>query len=103
MDREVGSKKLNIVLYEVNSTLADMAVYLAQKASDALTKSCSLQLQQVVLQPYMWLNFAVIPFQVLSHRSHCLLSLKQKHTLSEVGTPLKKAEGAGATARSQSV
>lgn len=83
MSKETTEKVLNIGRKVVYSTLAGMVAHLAQKVRDTLTTSCWLELQWIVIQPYLMFSPTVIKFQVRLHLSGRFVSWKLKKTGTE--------------------
>lgn len=102
MNREIGAKKLNIFLNAMNSTLAEIAFQLVQKALDVLTKLCLLGPLPLVIEPCIWFNRAVIQFQILLQRMDVFVSFKQNKSLFKSGLPLAGPHGVDETARDHS-
>lgn len=88
MRKEIVRRKLNIVSNAGNSTLTSMTANVVQKACDRLANPGFLGPSLVVIQPYLWFNPAVIPFQELSQRPDGFGSLKQQETFFEASPPL---------------
>lgn len=76
--REVKYKKLNLVRKPENGSLEDIASGLVQNAWDTFTKYRLLGPLHDVIEPYMWLDRAVLKLLALLRRSERLVSLKQK-------------------------
>lgn len=102
ISREVRRKRLNIVQDAVKNPLAGIASQLEQKASDPLTKSCSLGPLRAVIQPYLQFSLALIEFQVISQRSAGFVSLIQEETLFEPYLSLQRSDGTKAATRNLS-
>lgn len=60
----------------LNSKVAGMVVLLVRKDWEALTKSCSLGLLSVVIQPYLQFYPTVTQNQVISQQAKGFVSLK---------------------------
>lgn len=58
--------------------MSDAAVKLAWNAWDARSKYCLLGSLRVVIQSYLWFDFAVMLHQVLEQQSEDLASQKKK-------------------------
>lgn len=86
----------------VNSTVISMVAQSVQKDSNGLTKSWSLGLPQVVVQPYQSLNSAVIRFQDFWQRSGISVPLKQEDKRSLERLLLQGGNGAEGTDRNRS-
>lgn len=66
MSREAERVKLNFGRRTMISTMADLAVQLVSKASDAYKKFYLLVSMRVVTQPYLWSQTAITQYQVFS-------------------------------------
>lgn len=71
------------------------------KASDAMTKFCSLGSHLVMIQPYPPHNLAVVQLQVLSQLSDGSVLLKQQETSFEAGLSHQRPKGVDTTARNR--
>lgn len=78
-----------------------MAAYTEQKASDALTKFCSLERLRVLVKLYHWFNTEVVQFQVLSQWSDGFVTLQQEHISFEAEQSHQGTRGVVDTGRKQ--
>lgn len=90
---QVGLKNPSIQLNEVNGTLTEIAIHLAQKTWDELITFCSLGSLRIVILPYMWFNSFVILFQVVSQQTDEFVLLKQPEARFQSETLLLRNDG----------
>lgn len=83
----------------MNRLLLGTVVQLIRNDWDVIRKFCSAGALQAVKEPHMWLNPAVIRFQVHSQPSTELVSCRQQGTFFDAELLLLERKGVVATAR----